>query len=123
MLIISIAGLSGLFILNLVLGSSGFSKRHYWFLELEHFLGGFFTAMFFSVFFDSRIFILLGVAVVSFLWELAEYIIAKVPALSSPVGRFFHQKKASFLWGDTLLDIVLNFIGAFTFFFSQSHFL
>src|SRR3990167_1862362 len=50
MLIFSLFGLTGLFIINILFGMYyGFGTRHYWFFELEHFLGGFFVAMFLSI--------------------------------------------------------------------------
>jgi len=115
-LLISIIGLSGLFILNLTFGMKyGFGFRHYWFFELEHFLGGFFMAMFFANFTDSNILIFAGIAIMSFIWETAEYLLGKIPKLSTGFKKTFNFKKNMNLqpkWQDTILDIILNFIGA-----------
>jgi len=119
MLLVSIASLLGVFILNLMLGIKyGFGFRHYWFFESLHFLSGFFLAMFLSNFTDSKIFIFLGIATVSFLWEIAEYLIGKVPELSINFKKAFSLKKNMNLQPklqDTILDIILNFAGAVVF--------
>ena len=123
-LILSISGLIGIFILNIVVGLFlGFGKRHYWFFELEHFLGGFFVAMFFANFTDSTRLILLGVAVVSAVWESAEYLVAKIPRVSEYLKMASHQRSVMPEWKDTVLDIILNFAGAFVFFWVMGNFL
>ena len=71
--------------------------------------------MFLSNFTDSKIFIFLGIATVSFLWEIAEYLIGKVPELSINFKKAFSLKKNMNLQPklqDTILDIILNFAGA-----------
>lgn len=105
MLLISIIGLFSLFILNLTFGMKyGFGFGHYWFFELEHFLGGFFMAMFLSNFANSIVSIFIGLAVITFLWELAEYLIARSRKSNVNPG-----------WKDTMLDVILNFVGAIIF--------
>lgn len=119
MLIISIIGLFGIFILNLIFGIKyGFGFRHYWFFETLHFLSGFFLAMFFASSTDSKILIFLGITIVSFLWETAEYLLGKNPKLLSGFKKTFNLKKNMNIqpkWQDTTLDIVLNFAGAAVF--------
>ena len=119
MLIISAISLFGLFTLNLVFGMKyGFGFQHYWFFETLHFLGGFFVAMFLSNFTDSKILIFIGIAVVSFLWETAEYLLGKNQKLSAGFKKTFNLRKNINLrpkWQDTVLDIILNFAGAITF--------
>lgn len=116
MLIVSIISLIGLFVLNLVFGIKySFGFRHYWFFETLHFLSGFFLAMFLTNFADSKILIFAGIAVVSFLWETAEYLLWKIPKLSAGFKKTFSLKKNMNIqpkWQDTILDIILNFIGA-----------
>lgn len=116
MLLVSILGLSGLFILNLFFGIKyGFGFRHYWFFETLHFLSGFFMAMFLANFTYSKILIFAGIAVASFFWEIAEYLIGKIPKLSAGFKKTFDLKKNMNLqpkWQDTTLDIILNFAGA-----------
>lgn len=116
MLLISILALGIIFAANLTIGMYyGFDVRHYWFFEMLHFLGGFFMAMFFSSFFQSVVLILAGLAAVTFLWELAEFLIAKIPAASEYVERKFRLNSVDFEWKDTVLDIFLNFSGAVLF--------
>lgn len=116
MLLISVISLSGLFILNLTFGIKyGFGFRHYWFFETLHFLGGFFLAMFLANFTDLKILIFAGIAITSFLWEITEYLIWKIPKLSSGFKKTFDLKKNINIkpkWQDTVLDIILNFSGA-----------
>ena len=108
MLIFSLFGLTGLFIINILFGMYyGFGTRHYWFFELEHFLGGFFVAMFLSIFLNSIIAIFVGLTVITVIWETTEYLIAQF------------NKKIIPSWKDTLLDIFLNFIGATVFIVMQ----
>ncbi len=104
MFIFSIIALAGLFVLNLLFGMKlKFSYRHYWFFELEHFLGGFFVAMFLSNFVGSIIAIFSGLAIVTLVWEVTEYLIARF------------RKSIAPKWKDTILDIFLNFLGAIIF--------
>ena len=119
MLIGSIIALTGLFIINVVFGMHyGFGFKHYWFFETLHFLGGFFLAMFLANFTYSKILIFIGIAIVSFLWEFAEYLLGKIPKLSSGFKKPFDLKKNINLqpkWPDTFLDVILNFAGAAVF--------
>ncbi|MDO8743438.1 MAG: hypothetical protein Q7J30_02730 [Candidatus Azambacteria bacterium] len=119
MLLISVIGLLGLFALNLMLGIKyGFGFRHYWFFETLHFLGGFFMAMFLTNFTSSKILIFVSIAAASFLWEFAEYLLGKIPKLSTGFKKTFDLKKNVNIrpkWQDTVLDIILNFAGAAVF--------
>ena len=63
-------------------------------------MGGFFVAMFLSNFTDSAILIFVELVAVTFLWEFAEYSIARFRKNTAPG------------WKDTILDIFLNFLGA-----------
>ncbi len=113
MLIFSIFGLAGLFTINILFGIYyGFGARHYWFFEVEHFLSGFFVAMFLSNFTNSAVLIFIGLAVVTFLWELAEYLIARFRKSEKYMKKTFHIKSVDPEWKDTVLDIFLNFLGA-----------
>ena len=113
MLIFSIFGLAGLFVINILFGMYyGFGARHYCFFEAEHFLGGFFVAMFLSNFTSSVVFIFSGLAVITFLWEFLEYLIARFRKSANYFKRSFHIKKVNPIWQDTTLDIFLNFLGA-----------
>src|SRR3989344_2032039 len=116
MLIFSIFGLAGLFIINIFFGMYyGFGPRHYWFFEAEHFLGGFFVAMFLSNFTDSVVSIFLGLVIVTFLWELSEYLISQFQKSANYMKKTFHLKSVATSWKDTILDIILNFFGAAVF--------
>ncbi len=119
MLPISAIVLLGLFILNLTFGIKyGFGFRHYWFFETLHFLGGFFLAMFLANFTYSKILIFIGIAIVSFLWEMAEYLLGKIPKLSAGFKKAFDLKKNVNLkpkWQDAILDVILNFSGTTVF--------
>ena len=113
MFIFSIFGLIYIFIINILFGMYyGFGTRHYWFLETEHFLGGFFVAMFLYNFTGSIVLILIGLAIITFLWELSEYLIARFRKSANYIKREFHIKNVNPRWKDTVLDIVLNFLGA-----------
>lgn len=116
MLIISSIALVVIFILNIVLGMYfKFGFRHYWFFEALHFLGGFFVAMFFSNFFQSPAAILTGLGVIIFLWELTEYLIAKISRSAKYLKKTFKQKNITPGWKDTILDVFLDFAGALVF--------
>ena len=72
-------------------------------------------AMFLANFTDLKILIFIGIAIVSFLWEFAEYLIGKIPKLSAGFKETFDLKKNLNLqpkWSDTFLDVILNFAGA-----------
>ncbi len=115
MLIASVIILVGIFILNIVVGMYyKFGVKHYWFFEMEHFLGGFFVAMLLYNFTHVWWKILLGLAAISFVWELAEYLLVKIKPLSKLFRREFHSKP-EYKLGDTILDIFLNFTGALVF--------
>ncbi len=123
-LVISISGLIIIFSLNIVVGLFlGFGIRHYWFFELMHFLGGFFVAMFLASFLGSRLLILLGLAVVTFIWELAEYMLDKISAASRYFKKTFRANSTRYDFKDTILDIILNFAGAIVFFYLWGYFL
>lgn len=122
-LVISISGLIIIFFLNIVIGLFlGFGIRHYWFFEFLHFLSGFFVTMFLASFFGSRLLILSGLAVVTFIWELAEYMLDKIPAASQYFKKTFRTDSTRYDLKDTILDIILNFAGAFIFFLILSNF-
>jgi len=115
-LLLSIVGLLSLFILNLVFGIKyGFGFRHYWFFEILHFLGGFFVAMFLVNFTNSVASIFIGLAVITFLWELVEYLIACFRKSADYMKKTFKVKNINPGWKDTILDIILNFTGAAVF--------
>lgn len=115
MITLSLLALFFLFFLSIVVGMYyGFGFRHYWFDETLHFLGGFFVAMFLSNFINSWQVIFLGLAVISFLWEFAEYLLVKISYLSKLFRKSFHTKPEWKL-NDTLLDLFLNFSGAIVF--------
>lgn len=116
MLVGSVIALASLFVINIIFGVYyGFGFRYYWFFEILHFLGGFFIAMFLANFIDSKILIFVGIAIVGFLWEIAEYLIGKIPKLSASFKETFDLKKNINVkpkWQDTVLDVILNFAGA-----------
>lgn len=119
MLLISIITLLGIFIINIAFGIKyGFGFRHYWFFEAEHFLSGFFLAMFLTNFISSKILIFTGIAIASFLWETAEYLLGKNQKLSANFKKIFNLVKnvnTRPKWPDTILDVILNFAGAAVF--------
>ena len=116
LLLASIIGLSGTYFLSFLVGTYyKFGVKHNWFFEILHFLGGFFVAMFFSNFFDSWARTLIGLGVISFVWELHEYLIAKIPRFSRFYKKRFNLKSVDYKWGDTALDLCLNFAGAIVF--------
>jgi len=116
MFIFSIIVLVVLFLINILFGMKfGFGYRHYWFFELEHFLGGFFVAMFLSNFTSSVVFIFVSLAVITFLWELLEYLIARFRKSGNYMKKTFKVTNINPRWKDTTLDIFLNFLGAIIF--------
>ncbi len=116
MFLTSVMFLAVIFILNLTFGMLyGFGFRHYWFPEFLHFLSGFFVAMFFASFFQSRLFILLGLAAVSLVWESIEYLMAKSPKAKAGFSRIFKRKEENYSLKDGTFDLILNFIGAAVF--------
>lgn len=75
-------------------------------------------AMFLANLTDSKIFIFVGIAIVSFLWETVEYLFGKITKLSFMFKKIFDLKKSADIrpkWQDTILDIILNFAGATVF--------
>ena len=115
-MIASATALLGIFVLNLTVGMYyGFGVRHYWFFQTLHFLGGFFVAMFFASIFSSVSWILIGLGVISILWESVEFLIASAPALSRYVKKRFRLKSVNYEWADALFDLALNFTGALVF--------
>lgn len=113
MLIISLVALSSIFILNLIVGMyHGFGYRHYWFFQLEHVLGGFFVAMFFGSFTDSWAAVLIGLGIISIVWEATEYAVAKVPSLANYIKKKLRLKNLKYSWADTVFDLVCNYAGA-----------
>ena len=111
--ITSLIALPSIFILDLVVGMYyGFGFRHYWFFQVEHVLGGFFVAMFFGSFTDSRAVILIGLAVVTFVWESLEYAAAHIQSWSDFMKRKLRLKKVEFSWADSVFDLVCNYVGA-----------
>lgn len=116
MFIFSIIALAGLFFINIIFGMHyGFGTRHYWFFETEHFLGGFFVAMFLSNFTSSVVFVFVSLAVITFLWELLEYLISQFQKSVNYMKKTFHLKSVATSWKDTILDIILDFSGAAVF--------
>ena len=117
MLTYSILALVGVFLFSVFFGSGrvDFGYRHYWVDETMHFLGGFFMAMFLANFFQSTNLILIGLALVTFLWELAEVLLPKASKLVKYLKKNFKQKVEKPRIGDTIFDIVLNFSGALLF--------
>ena len=112
----SAAVLLGIFVINLTVGMYyGFGVRHYWFFQTLHFLGGFFVAMLLSSFFQSAGLILIGLGIVTVLWELAEVLLASIPTLSRYMKKQFRLKNVDYKWADGLFDIALNFTGALVF--------
>lgn len=116
MLILSLTLLAVLFLLNVVVGLKlGFGLRHYWFFESLHFFGGAAVAFFLTNIFSDPFWILLGVLVVSALWELVELAVDKIPFTSTYLKRKFHLKTTAITPGDTLLDLFLDMLGAAVF--------
>lgn len=123
MIILSIVVIAGLFILNLIFGMYfGFGIRHYWFFEALHFLAGFFIAMFLLEFTKSYQTIFLILVIVSFIWELSEYLLFKLSTLSKLFKKTFNFKP-EYKLDDTILDLTLNFAGATTFILMARQFL
>lgn len=116
MLILSLALLVFLFLLNVVVGLKlGFGLRHYWFFESLHFFGGAGVAFFLMNIFSAPLQVLIGVFVISALWELMELAVDKIPFTSTYLKRKFHLKTTAITFGDTLLDLFLDMLGAAVF--------
>ena len=78
-------------------------------------MGGFFVAMFLSNFTSSVVFIFVSLAVITFLWELLEYLIARFRKSGNYMKKTFKVTNINPRWKDTTLDIFLNFLGAIIF--------
>lgn len=72
-------------------------------------------AMFLSNFFESAEMILFGLGTVTFLWELIEFLLAKMPAAARYLKKKFHVKDVMPKRLDTIFDVILNFAGAVLF--------
>ena len=81
-----------------------------------HFTGGFLAAMFLFGLFGSRSFALLGLAVITLIWEMLEYLAnAAAPRFGRWLDRRLGLAKTYYSGWDTVLDITLNFAGAAVF--------
>lgn len=103
------------FLYILAIFSSRYGDKSYWFFELEHFLGGFFVAMFLSNFlFNSRS-IIVFVVLIGILWEMGELIVNK----NRKLKQFLINKLNYYIdretIADIMLDLCLDFLGAATF--------
>lgn len=115
--LIAVVGSLLVFFVNAYVGMYlNFGVRHYWFTELQHLFGGFFIAMFFYGFSDSKKCVLFFVLSVAVSWELMEYLVDVIPSFSNFVKQFFHLKSTAITAGDTLLDLILDIVGAALFF-------
>ncbi len=72
-------------------------------------------AMFFSSFLQSAGLVLVGLGIVTVLWETMEFLIASVPSFSRYIKKRFRLKSVDYKWLDTLFDLALNFTGAIVF--------
>lgn len=112
--------LAALFFINLFGHYKEGFARTFWFAESAHFIGGFLVAMWLSCFFRSTKFILIGLTVVTLMWEALEYAIEVFPVLTIVVQQTLKITDVSNSWGDTLLDVILNFTGAWLFIWIKS---
>lgn len=72
-------------------------------------------AMFFSNFFESPTTILTSLGIIIFLWELVEYLMAKISRSAKYIKKTFGQKNITPGWKDTILDVFMDFAGAIAF--------
>ena len=100
---ISLGGLGVLFIVNAMAFRAGFyekGKERLWFGRSMHFLGGFFTAMFWSGLTSSPIFIVSLTLLIGLVWEAGEFLFGLYKPRYMPELR------------DTAEDLVLDVAGA-----------
>lgn len=111
---ISLLGLAVTYLSAELTGRKVSYGRAYWFFELCHLAGGFFTAMLlYGLGFRGGAVIGLTFAVGVF-WEAGEYLFHHSRAVRNFLSRFgIHI--GPFTWGDTLLDLVLDIAGAAAF--------
>jgi hypothetical protein len=114
MLVLSILSLLVLYLTTSYIGNHFEYKKVYWFFELAHFLGGFLTAFFLSIFFQDIRTILIGVFFIGFFWELEEFIVNKSEWIKSFMAKR-NIRQGPFTIPDTLLDLFLDVLGAFIF--------
>ena len=95
--------------LNIVLSYKG--KKLYWLYESSHFVGGFLLAALLFNFMGKNL-VLLTTLIVSFVWEIYELIINR----NRKIKRLFEDKFRYHItpstFSDTILDILLNVLGA-----------
>lgn len=113
---INLAALFVLFCFSIVgQYNDGLITRHWFVPEAEHAAGGFLVASLLSSLSFSTGRIVAGLAVATFFWELTEYSVVSSPYLSEIFKASIKVSEISFTLGDTLLDIFLNFFGAWLF--------
>src|SRR3989344_1829857 len=110
---ISVLALAFLYILAIY--SSKYGAKFYGIFELEHFLGGFFIAMFLSNFLSDNINIIAFVILIGILWEIWELIVNKnrniQQFLIDKFNYYIDRESIANIMGDLLLD----FFGVVTF--------
>lgn len=110
-LIISIFGLIVLLILNRIgsgMGLYGQRGENRWFGKIMHFSGGFFTALFWSVFFSGWFFVITLTFMVGVFWEIGEYFYGVYKLKKSKTNRYLTHAK------DTVEDLIFDIVGAIT---------
>lgn len=113
MLATSLIILCAIFCLNIIISMySRFGYRHYWFFELLHFISGFFISMLLFNFSQSPLIILMGLGIITFIWESIELFMAKIPPVARYVKKKLRLRNITPERKDTILDIILNFLGA-----------
>ena len=110
---ISVLALAFLYILAIYLSKYG--AKFYWIFELEHFLAGFFIAMFLSNFLFNNINIIALVVSIGILWEIWELIVNK----NRNIQRFLIDKFNYYIdresTANSMRDLLLDFFGVVTF--------
>ena len=110
-----------LLLLNIKLSNRG--KIFYWFFELSHFLMGFLIAsLIYVTFSTNNITIILGVILLSVLWEFWEYVATKFYGLNNFIKKLFNYYIDKQTFKDTSLDLILDLGGAIFFIVLQSIF-
>jgi len=110
-----------LLLLNIKLSNR--SKILYWFFELSHFLLGFLIAsLIYVTFSTNNITIILGVILLSVLWEFWEYVATKFYGLNNFIKKLFNYYIDKQTFKDTSLDLILDLSGAVFFIVLQSIF-
>lgn len=113
-IIISIISLAAVFLLSTLVSLNMNYKDGHWLFEVFHIFAGFFVAMFWSGFIESKALIIVAAVGVGLVWEGWEFIRSHSPKLNAFLSKL-NFKQGTITLTDTLLDLFLDLVGAIIF--------